>query len=98
MKITAATRLNDLRPLHPAQLLARASAVLPPWISALLVLGLAWKLAALTWALVPRGDEKPVAQPPAGSTASTSGAATSPELLQKIVAMHLFGDFKQDEV
>jgi general secretion pathway protein C len=98
MKMTAATALNDLRQLQPEQLLARASAVLPPWISALLVLGLAWKLAALTWALVPRGEPKPVAPPPAGTPASGAEAATSPDVLQKIVAMHLFGEFKQDEV
>jgi general secretion pathway protein C len=98
MKMTAATALNDLRQLQPEQLLARASAVLPPWICSLLVVGLAWKLAALTWALVPGGEAKAVAPAPAGAPASGPGAATSPDVLQKIVAVHLFGEFKQDEV
>ena len=96
MKMTAATALSDLRQMQPEQLLARASAVLPPWICALLVIGLAWKLAALTWALVPSADPKPVAKPPADTSAAES--ATSPEVVQKIVAAHIFKEFKADEV
>jgi hypothetical protein len=97
MKMTAATALSDLRQMQPEQWLARASAVLPPWICALLVIGLAWKLAALTWALVPSGEPKPVV-PPAGADSSAAESATSPEIVQKIVAAHIFKEFKPDEV
>jgi len=100
MKVTAAAALNDLRQLQPEQLFARASAVLPPWIAGLLVVGLAWKLALLTWALVPQGDPRPVAKPPAGVPELTTDAqaATSDRVVQEIVPQHLFGVFTKDTV
>jgi general secretion pathway protein C len=98
MKVTAAAALNDLRQLQPEQLLARASTVLPPWVAALLVIGLAWKLAQLTWALVPQGEPRPVAAPPATASGLTTDAATPAGQPDKIVNLHLFGEFKASEV
>jgi general secretion pathway protein C len=96
MKVTAAA-LNDLRHLPPEQLFTRASGVLPPWVASLLVVGLAWKLALLTWALVPQGDPRPVAAPPAGS-ATLATDAPAPGQVEKIVPQHLFGEYKPDAV
>jgi general secretion pathway protein C len=96
MKVSAAAALNDLRHLPPEQLLARASAVLPPWVAALLVVGLGWKLAQLTWALVPHGEALPVAPPPAAPAGGEATAqANLPERLQAIVGLHLFGVYEE---
>jgi general secretion pathway protein C len=100
MKVTAAAALNDLRQLQPEQLFVRASAVLPPWIAGVLVVGLAWKLAMLTWALVPQGDPRPVAKPPAGSPELTTdaSAASAGRVVDDIIGQHVFGVFTKDAV
>jgi general secretion pathway protein C len=94
MKVTAAAALNDLRQLRPEQLWQRASAVLPPWVSGLLVVLIGWKLAQLTWALVPRVDTHPVAPPPPASDAS-AGPGTAPKHLEEILRTHLFGKYEE---
>jgi general secretion pathway protein C len=98
MKVTAAAALNDLRQLQPEQLLARASTVLPPWLAALFAIGLAWKLAQLTWALVPQGEARPVASPPAAASGLTTDAATASAQPDRIVNLHIFGEYKPSEV
>jgi general secretion pathway protein C len=96
MKVSAAAALNELRHLPPEQLLARASAVLPPWVAALLVVGLGWKLAQLTWALVPQGEALPVAPPPAPTPGEPAMAqANLPDRLQTIINQHLFGVYEE---
>ena len=98
MKVTAAAALNDLRQLQPEQLLARATAVVPPWLAALLVIGLAWKLAQLTWALVPQGEPRPVAPPPATASGLATDGAAPAGRPEKIVNLHIFGEYKASEV
>jgi general secretion pathway protein C len=98
MKVTAAAALNDLRQLRPEQLLARASGLLPPWVAALLVIALAWKLAQLTWALMPQGDVRAVAPPPVGLSGATPRVADLPERLQNILGAHLFGEYREADL
>ena len=98
MKVTAAAALNDLRHLQPEQLLARASAVLPPWLAALFVIGLAWKLAQLSWALVPQGEPRSVAPPPAATSGLATDAGAPGERVEQIVNLHIWGEYKASEV
>src|SRR4030095_2682303 len=98
MKVTAAAALNDLRQLQPEQLLARASAVLPPWLAALFVIGLAWKLAQLSWALVPQGEPRAVAPPPAATPGLATDTRAPAERVEQIVNLHIWGVYKASEV
>ena len=96
MKVTAAAALNDLRQLQPEQLLARASSFLPPWIVGVLIVALAWELAQFTWALVPQGDPRPVAKPPASVTGPITESSAPAADLQAIVTGHIFGVYTKD--
>ncbi len=80
MSIDFAGKINEFRQYTPEQWLQRSSAVLPPWISLLLVVAIAWQLARLTWMVIPGGDAGtalplPVAAPGSTSSQSTAGAA-----------------------
>ena len=85
-------RISQLSQLPPQEILARASAILPPWISALLVVAIAWQLANVVWLLVPsKTDTVAVAATGPATTASGSGASGAD--IQTIVSAHLFGDY-----
>jgi general secretion pathway protein C len=98
MRVTAAAALNDLRQLQPEQLLARASAVLPPWLAALLVIGLAWKLAQLSWALVPQGEPRAVAPPPTAPPGLATAGGAPAERVEQIVNLHIWGVYQASDV
>jgi general secretion pathway protein C len=90
-------RIGQITQMPPQELWARASAVLPPWVSILLVAAIAWQLARIVWLLIPAGDD--LAAPPptisgSRSTVSNTGAAD----IQAIVNAHLFGRFSAEEV
>lgn len=90
-------RIGQLTRTPPQEIWARASAVLPPWVSVLLVAAIAWQLAKIVWLLVPAGDNLAVtAGPASGAQAqvSTAGGAD----IQAIVNAHLFGNFSATEV
>ncbi len=64
--------------------------VLPPWISLVLVIAIAWQLAKIIWMLVPgpaAGDAVPL---PAGMPVSATGAVAQTDV-QAIANAHLFG-------
>ena len=48
-----ASKFASLRQLPPEQMVARASELLPPWVTAILVIAVAWQLARITWLLIP---------------------------------------------
>ena len=80
MSIDFAGKLNELRQYTPEQWLQRSSAVLPPWISLVLVVASAWQLARLTWTVMPGGDAGalpplPVAAPGASVSQAAGGGA-----------------------
>lgn len=71
------------------KIIAAANSLLPPWVSLLLVVLVAWQVAGVVWMLVPAPSAgTPVAAPvysgPAGATSEAANVAA-------IAAAHLFG-------
>ena len=86
-----ATRLLRWRQFAPEQWAKVANRYLPPAVSAVLVVALAWQAAKLTWALipgVPADAPPPVVSP---GEAGLSGAATRAIDITRIVDSDLFG-------
>lgn len=85
-----ASTISQLREMNAEQLLQRSTAVLPPWITGLLVLALSWQLAQLTWALFPQGSDQPIALPAAA--APPPDRPVTPSLdTARIITAHIFG-------
>jgi len=73
-----------------ARVIAAANALLPAWISLLLVVVIAWQLAKIVWMLVPgpsAGDPVPSPPPSIDESAGGQGAVD----VAAIAASHLFG-------
>ena len=86
-----ATRLLRWRQFAPEQWAKVANRYLPPAVSAVLVVALAWQAAKLTWALipgVPADAPPPVVSP---GEAGLSGTATRAIDITRIVDSDLFG-------
>jgi general secretion pathway protein C len=82
-------RISQLVAQDPAQWAATAGRVLPPWITVLLVIAAAFKLAEVTWLLMPAGDLAPsMPVVPAASPARTA----APLDLEPVLTAHLFGE------
>lgn len=79
--------------MTPAQHLEWASSRLPPWISLVLVLVLAWLLADLVWALWPQSSEEAVAATPA-MTATQQNKNAARVDTSKIKSSNLFGAYQ----
>jgi general secretion pathway protein C len=89
-------RFNQFTQLPPQEMLARASAVLPPWISVLLVVAIAWQLANIVWLLVPSDVDTVTTAPSAQGRATLAESAGGADI-QAIVNAHLFGDYNAVE-
>jgi general secretion pathway protein C len=90
----AAKRLAEWRERSPEQWLRAANRYLPAAVTALLVVAIAYRLAGLTWLLVPGGAlEEPAPEIAAVRTvgASSGGAAN----LDRLADAHLFGEAAQ---
>ena len=77
----------------PEQIVAKASNLLPFWLSLVLVIAIGYYLARIAWMLVPAGDEvlwAPPAQITTNRAAAQSGPATAS--FDGIVNAHLFGE------
>lgn len=75
----------------PQQIWLKASAVLPPWVTLLLVVAIAWQLARIIWLTVPGAEPVPVAPPaPRAASTGTAGAADTVNI-DAILNAHLFG-------
>lgn len=86
-----AQQLTDLRNQSAEQLIARASQVLPPWVALLLVIGIAWQLAKITFLLLP-GEERIAQGVPLPAPVQEGGDKSSQTVdIQSIVDAHLFG-------
>ena len=82
-----AKRLADWRDQPPEQWLTTVNRYLPPGVTALLVIAIAYQLATLTWTLVP--GSTPSAAPPT-RTVAVSNAAPAADL-GVLTGSHLFG-------
>lgn len=88
----AKRRLTQWKEQSPEQWLATANKYLPPGVTAILVLAIAYQLAGLTWAVVPGSTGTavlPLASPPgaAGNRAASAGGDFS-----ALLGSHLFGE------
>ncbi|MBT8108569.1 MAG: type II secretion system protein GspC [Gammaproteobacteria bacterium] len=82
---------SDFSGLDSSNLLATVNRVLPPWVSLLLVIAIAWQLARIIWVLVPgpsAGD--PVQSPISIPAVATQGGPAAD--VQQIADRHMFGE------
>ena len=82
---------SDFSNVDGSNLLTTVNRALPPWVSLLLVIAIAWQLARIIWMLVPgpaAGDpvQLPISMPAA---ATQGGTATD---VQQIADRHMFGE------
>lgn len=93
MNISASIR--HLSQLPPEQLMLRATQTLPPWVSLVLAIGLAWQLGKLVWLLVPQSEAvtSEVFRPPPSERSAASSTRSAREDAQRIANAHLFGVF-----
>jgi len=94
--MTTEAKWSDLASLDGAKTIAAAGQLLPAWISLLLVVIIAWRLAELFWMLVPApatGD--PIATPANVATAQAPGDLSAD--ISAISNAHLFGIAARDE-
>ncbi len=91
-----AERIGQLKGQSPEQWLAASARVLPPWVSGLLVAGIAFQAAQLVWAVIPgpRAD----APAPVVNTSAGGGAASRTGIIdvEGLVNAHLFGEAKNE--
>jgi len=94
--MTTEAKWSDFASRDGAKTIAAANSLLPPWISLLLVVVIAWQLAKIIWMLVPGpGAGDPVAVP-ANVAVSPSQPGVSADI-QSIVAAHMFGEADADD-
>ena len=90
-------RISQFSQLPPQEMLVRASAVLPPWVSVVLVVAIAWQLANIIWLLVPSKVDTVTVAPAAGGDAQTAPVGGGGADIQAIVNAHLFGNYNPVE-
>jgi len=86
---------SDFTDLDSNKALASLNRIMPPWISLLLVVAIAWQIGKIGWMLVPgpaAGDLVPL---PAVMPAATSSAGGSADV-QAIAEAHMFGVADQE--
>jgi general secretion pathway protein C len=94
--MTTEAKWSDFASMDSAKMIAAANQLLPPWVSLVLVVVIAWKLAGIVWSLVPGpAVGTPVVAP--ASPQSTVTAATANADTQSIVAAHIFGEASPED-
>jgi general secretion pathway protein C len=88
-----AKRLMDWTEQPPEQWLTSVNRYLPPAVTAVLVLGIAYQLASITWLLVPSAPQTivPVARPSGGPAPAASSD------LDGLKSSHLFGEAHEQQ-
>ena len=89
--MTTEAKWSDFASRDGAKMVAAANQLLPPWVSLLLVIVIAWKLAGIFWSLVPGPASGDPVMAPTGLQA-TAAPSTGRADTQSIVAAHLFGE------
>jgi len=88
--MTSEAKWSDFASMESAKTLAAANRLLPPWVSVLLVVVIAWQLARLIWLLVPGPAAGDAIQAPPQQISLASAAAGS-VIAQDIADAHIFG-------
>jgi len=95
--MTIDAKWSDFSGLDAERVLSAMNNALPRWVALLLVIGIAWQLAQVTWMLMPgseAGDR--INAPPAQISRTTP--ATAAVNIQNIANAHLFGEADPEEV
>ncbi len=88
---------SDFSSLDGMQVLQAANRLLPKWVTLLLVVLIAWKLAQIIWMLVPGSAGSDVLyQAPIQADGSANRAAPTQANVQAIAGSHLFGEAAPD--
>ena len=82
--------------MDSAKMIAAANQLLPPWVSLLLVVVIAWKLAGIVWSFVPGPASGDPVMAPASPQANVAPAAGNADA-QSIVTAHLFGQANPED-
>lgn len=85
-----AKRFADWRDQPPEHWLAAANRYLPPGVTAVLVIAIAYQLAQMTWSLAP--GSVPVAAPAPAPAAQTATRTAGSEDFSAVIEAHLFGE------
>ncbi len=88
--MTTEAKWSDFASMDSARMLAAANRLLPAWVSLLLVIAIAWKLAGIIWMLVPgpsAGDAVPAPANQLATQAVAGGSANT----HAIANTHIFG-------
>lgn len=88
--MTIEAKWSDFASLDGAKLMAAASRLLPPWVSLLLVVAIAWQLANIIWMLVPGASTGDTVSAPATDLAALKSPTASADI-EAIANAHLFG-------
>jgi general secretion pathway protein C len=87
-----AKRLAQWREQPPEQLLGAANRYLPPGVTAVLVIAIAYQLATITWTVVP---STPTAIAPIAKPADQSAVTQTTSEIGTLLNSHLFGEAQQ---
>ena len=88
--MTTAAKWSDFASMDGPKTLAAANQLLPGWVSLLLVVVIAWKLAQMVWMLVPAPAAGDSVATPARVTSTAVGNDTATEV-NAISEAHVFG-------
>ncbi len=82
--------IDDLKNVSPQQLAARATDLLPPWVTLLLVVALMWQLGKAAWLFFPRSEA--IVTPPAVTVTPAAPDRTRSSFdTSRITGAYLFG-------
>jgi general secretion pathway protein C len=81
---------TDFSSVDGGAALATINRVLPPWVSLLLVVVIAWQLAKIIWILVPAPATGDAVEAPVGVSLATAGGGPAADV-QAIADKHMFG-------
>ncbi len=94
--MTTDAKWSDFASMDGAKMIAAANQLLPPWVSLVLVVVIAWKLAGIVWSLAPGSATGDPVVAPASPQATVAPAAGNADA-QSIVAAHIFGEASPDD-
>lgn len=91
------TNWTDFTGVDGSNVLTTVNRVLPPWVSLLLAIAIAWQLAQVLWALVPGSAAGDTVVAPASLSVGTINTGARGDV-QAIAANHMFGEADAETV